>query len=190
MKKAIIIHGWGGSPDEAWMPWLKNQLEQAGVEVTAPAMPDADEPVMEKWIPVVQKLLSTDPENTIAIGHSIGNQTILRALEKLPAGQKIKTALFVAPWFTLKGLEDEEWPIANPWINTPIDLKNVENRFIHQPTAIFSDNDPVVPLDENQQKYKNEIGAHTIIEHNKGHISGGDNISDLPSAWNALSAIV
>ena len=28
MKRAFIIHGWGGHPEERWYPWAKNELEK------------------------------------------------------------------------------------------------------------------------------------------------------------------
>ena len=40
--------------------------------------------------------------------------------------------------------------------------------------AIFSDNDPWVPLD-NQDDFRDKLGSEIIIEHAKGHFSGGDN---------------
>src|SRR4030042_1201767 len=42
--RVFIIHGWGGNPEEAWMPWLKKQLEISGIEVHVLAMPDTANP--------------------------------------------------------------------------------------------------------------------------------------------------
>ena len=39
-KRVVIIHGWGGYPDEGWRPWLKHELETKGFLVLVPAMPD------------------------------------------------------------------------------------------------------------------------------------------------------
>jgi len=30
MKRVFIIHGWGGNPEEGWLPWLKKELEAKG----------------------------------------------------------------------------------------------------------------------------------------------------------------
>ena len=108
-------------------------------------------------------------ENSYFVGHSIGCQTIMRFLEK--HNQKIGGVLFVAPWFTLKGLEDENSKqIAKPWITTKIDLRKVKsqcNKFV----AIFSDDDPFVPL-ENEILFKKNLGAKTIMLKKKDHIVG------------------
>jgi len=34
-KRAFLIHGWAGSPDEGWRPWLKTELEKRGFRVFA-----------------------------------------------------------------------------------------------------------------------------------------------------------
>jgi hypothetical protein len=31
-KRAILVHGWGGSPEEGWRPWLKKEFTKKGWE--------------------------------------------------------------------------------------------------------------------------------------------------------------
>ena len=45
--------------------------------------------------------------------------------------------------------------------------------------AIFSDNDPFVPLTETDL-FREKLGAEIIMEHGKGHFSGEDGIKELP----------
>ena len=45
--------------------------------------------------------------------------------------------------------------------------------------AIFSDNDPLVPITDSKI-FEKELGAKIIIENNKGHFSGSDGITELP----------
>lgn len=56
-KRVFIIHGWDGYPEEAWFPWLKSQLEQAGFTVEVPAMPQPDEPTIEAWVPKLAEVV-------------------------------------------------------------------------------------------------------------------------------------
>src|SRR3989344_5777158 len=56
MKRAFIIHGWGGEPTSNWHPWLKKELERNNFEVEVPTMPNTDAPEMESW---VEKLIET-----------------------------------------------------------------------------------------------------------------------------------
>lgn len=39
MKKAVIIHCWGGNPIHCWYPKTKKELENRGYKVTVPEMP-------------------------------------------------------------------------------------------------------------------------------------------------------
>ena len=52
-------------------------------------------------------------------------------------------------------------------------------------TAIFSDNDPFVHLD-NIKLFQEKLGAEITMEHAKGHFSGSDGITKLPSALDAI----
>lgn len=187
-KRFFIIHGWDGNPFEGWFPWLKAELEKQGFLVTVPAMPNSAEPKIEVWIPFLSKLVGQVDENTYFVGHSIGCQAIIRYLQTLPLGSKIGGAVFVAGWYNLRKLEtEEEEKIAGPWVNEPRDDKKIKE-VINKVIAIFSDDDPFV-IPENQQSWKERVGAKIIIEHNRGHFSGSDGITELPSALESVLEI-
>ncbi|MFA5887673.1 MAG: alpha/beta hydrolase [Candidatus Nanoarchaeia archaeon] len=182
-KQVFIIHGWGGNPEEGWFPWLKKELEKKRFHVEIPHMPDTDNPKIESWVSFLKKTIKNPDKDTYFVGHSIGCQTILRYLQGINA--KIGGTVFVAGWITLKGLEtDEEWAIAKPWIETPIDFGKVK-KSMNKCAAIFSGNDPFVPID-NSNVFKENLGAKIIIEKQKGHFSGSDNVKELPSALKEL----
>lgn len=46
-KRALIVHGWEGYPEEGWFPWLKQQLEEKDFIVTVPQMPHPDIPTID-----------------------------------------------------------------------------------------------------------------------------------------------
>ncbi|MCD6229864.1 MAG: alpha/beta hydrolase [Candidatus Diapherotrites archaeon] len=54
-KKAFIIHGWEGFPEEGWFPWLKQQLENNGFTVCVPEMPDTKHPKINEWVNTIKK---------------------------------------------------------------------------------------------------------------------------------------
>lgn len=179
-KRVIIVHGWGGYPKEGWRPWLKEKLEKKGFKVLVPAMPDTDNPKIETWVPKLAQVVGEPREDDVLIGHSMGCQTILRYLETLPEDQKVDKVILVAGFGPyLSGLTDEEKPTAKPWMETPLDFKKIRSK-ARSFVAIFSDNDPHVPLEENSKLFKEELGAKIIVEHGKRHMSGDDGIFELP----------
>ncbi len=181
MKRVFIIHGWSGYPEEGWFPWLKKELEKRNYKVEVPKMPSSDTPKINAWVNYLSKAVSKPDKDTYFVAHSIGCQTVLRYLQTIST--KVGGIVLVAPWMTLdentyveEGEKGRE--IAKPWVETPIDfekIKRTTNNFI----TIFSDNDPYVPL-ENSKTFKNKLNAKIIVEKNKGHFSGSDNIKELP----------
>ena len=183
MKRVFIVHGWDGSPKTNWFPWLKKELEDKSFEVQIPQLPDPENPRIQAWVPVLAKTVGTPDELTYFVGHSMGCQTIARYLESLPQETKVGGAVFVAGFFKrLTGLEDEPGvdETAKHWLETPINLEKVKSH-LPKSIAIFSDNDPYIPFD-NQDDFKNKLSSKIIIEHNMWHFSESHGITQLPTA--------
>jgi len=185
-KRVIIIHGWDGSSKGEWFPWIKKELESKNIEVIIPDMPNTEKPEIKEWVSYVAKTVQEPDENTFLIGHSIGCQAVLRYLETLN-NKKVGGIVLVAPFFkTLTNLEsEEEEKIAKPWLETPIDFEKIK-KTTDKFTAIFSDNDQFVVLEENKKIFEEELGGKVIIEHNKGHFDEGSNIFEIPVLLNLL----
>lgn len=171
MKRIFIVHGWGGSPKSGWMPWLEQELRSKNYQVIVPEMPHTEAPKIEEWVPALANAVGNVDGNTYFVGHSIGCQTILRYLQTVD--KKIGGIVFVAPWLGLKGLEtEEEKEIAKPWVNTPINFKNIRP-IVPKVTAIFSDDDPFVFLTD-AGAFKDKLGAKTVIEKSQGHFDDSE----------------
>lgn len=186
MKRAYIVHGWGANAKSEWFPWLKKELESIGFEAAVFDMPDTENPKIETWVKYLEDNIENPDEETILIGHSIGCQTILRYLEKLPENIKVGKIILVAPWYTLFNLPEEELPIAEPWEKTPIDEKKVLSHTKEKIVCIFSDNDPVVPP-ENQKIFSEKYGAEIIVIPDGGHFSEDDGTTELPAVLENLN---
>ncbi len=180
MSRVIIVHGWSGSSQRDFMPWAKKELKKMRYEILVPDLPDTDNPKIETWVPYLAQVIGEVRESDILIGHSMGCQTILRFLESLPSGKKVDKVILVAGFGPyLKGLTKEEQQIAQPWLDASLDLDKVKphaNSFV----AIFSDNDPYVPLEENRKVFEEKLGAKIIVEHNMSHFNEGAGITKLP----------
>lgn len=84
MPRIFIIHGWEGSPESNWFPWLKQQLSDNGVEVVVPAMPNSANPKRTEWVAELEKQTGEIDSDTYFIGHSLGAIAVLLFLQNLP----------------------------------------------------------------------------------------------------------
>lgn len=177
MTRVFIVHRWSGGPEDDWRPWLRSELEGMGCEVVVPAMPDTHVPVIEKWVGYLAELVGIPDEDTYFIGHSIGNQAILRYIETVQ--KPVGGAVFVAGWFNLKNLEDKETEaIARPWITTPLDLQKIA-RMLPRSTLVISTNDPYDAYEENVEKFRT-LGSKIITLPDAGHITAESGFIELP----------
>jgi len=189
-KRVFIVHGWDGYPEEGWFPWLKKELETKGFTVVVPQLPKPDEPRINNWVPKLKEVVGEADEQTYFVGHSMGCQTIARYLEALPEGVMVGGAVFVAGFFKrLMGLEDDDIvrSVSQEWLITPLNLEKVKIH-LKNSVAIFSDNDPYVPVD-NKEDFVNVFGSKIIIEHSKGHFSGSTGTTELPVALESVLEI-
>ncbi len=148
-KRVFIAHGWDGTPDEGWFPWLKKELESRGFEVHIPQLPDTANPRIYNWIPALAEAIVSPDEQTYLVGHSMGCQAVARYLETLPDGIKVGGVVFVAGFFKhLSGLGDspDEKETDKHWLGAPLDFEKVKSHLLKS-IALFSDDDPWVPLD-------------------------------------------
>lgn len=189
-KRIFIIHGWDGHPGEGIFPWLKKELQNRGFAVFNPSMPEPLNPQIDTWVSFLKQQIGAPNKDTILFGHSIGAQTILRLLESFNENESIGGTVFLAGWthLTDEAYEtDEDAIIAKPWLKTPLNWDNIQShssKFI----AIFSDNDPFVPISD-AKIFESNLGAKIIIEHRKEHFSGSSGIKELPSALEAVLEI-
>ena len=179
MKKVYLIHGWGGNSN--YFKELEIHLENNKIKAEAFNMPDTENPKIELWVEFLKKKIENINKDTYFVGHSIGCQTIMRYLETLPENVKVGGAYFIAGWFNLTGLNEQEKIIAKPWLETPINfdkiLMHTNNIF-----ALFSDDDPLVPL-ENIGMFKEKLNAKIDIRKDKGHF---DNFQEFNQIFEFL----
>ena len=181
-NRVFIIHGYGGRPEDAWRPWLQDELQKQGWETTLPAMPNPDHPKMTEWVAKLQQEIGEPARNTFLVGHSLGCIAILRYLEILEKGQEIGGAVLVAG-FT-DSLNTKE---LGSFFEKPIRWYDIKSH-CRQFTAIHSDNDPWVPL-SHADTFKEKLNAEVIVRSGMKHFSEDDNVEEsfkLPAALDAL----
>jgi uncharacterized protein len=172
-KRVFIIHGWEGTPDSNWFPWLKSELGKYGFEVFVPQMPNADFPVAEEWLEYLQKIVGEPDNNTFLVGHSLGAIAILRYIESLPENKTAGGAILVAGFSEHIGIGEIENFFA-----IPLDYEKVKTA-AGKIVAINSDNDPYVPLKQGEIM-RDRLGAKLIVVPNGNHLNEGDGSFKFP----------
>jgi len=176
MKRAIIIHCWGGNADYAWYPWLKTGLEKQGYQVTVPNMPNTDNPQLTEWLPTLQGIVGAPDDELLLVGHSLGTVTIMRYLEALPEGQRIGKAILVAGFTDQLGFRELE-----NFFTTRLDFDRIKPKSKNGFVAIQSDDDPFVS-EQYGTRLQEELGAKLIIKHGAKHMSGAVDGEDACTA--------
>ncbi|MEK7603137.1 MAG: alpha/beta hydrolase [Patescibacteria group bacterium] len=178
MKRAIIVHCWGGNSDYAWYPWVKQQLESKGYYVVVPNMPDPDPPVLKTWLPHLQSVAGKPDNELLLIGHSIGTVTIMRYLESLSDDQRVGKVILVAGFTDQLGFKELE-----NFFESRLDFGKIKTKTKDGFVIIQSDNDPFVS-EQYGNRLKEELNAELIIKNNAGHMSGAvdgeESCTELP----------
>ncbi len=177
MKRAFIIHGWQGYPEEGWRPWLRKELEKRKFSASVPTMPDTDHPKMDGWVSHLSDTVGVPDEGCYFVGHSLGCIAILRYFETISVN--VGGAVLVAGFADNLGIKE-----LSTFFTKPVDwgkIKSVCKNF----AAIHSDDDPYVPP-KNGDIFKKNLNAKIIVEHGMKHFSGDDGIFELPSALKAV----
>jgi predicted alpha/beta hydrolase family esterase len=190
--RAFIIHGYLSNPAEAWLPWLRAELERRGCTVALPAMPNPDRPVISEWIAFIAGLVGEPDNRTVMVGHSIGCQAVIRYLETLgSAGKCVAKTVLVAgsfpPGFTAGEADAKTGgnQVLQPWFTTPVDAAEVK-RAAGKCTVILSDDDPDTDVSKAAASFRLTLDPKIIIETGKGHYNEDTTVTELPAALEAV----
>lgn len=181
MKRAVILHGTDGNPEENWFPWLKGKLELKGYEVWVPQLPDCHTPNRDTY---ADFLLDSDFDFTdaVVIGHSSGAVEVLNILddERFP---KLKLAVMVGAWAGGKpnGYDTNEqfeylFP-PNGFDFAKMKQKAEKIEFLH------GSDDPFCPLSQAEFLADNLNAPLTVVA--DGHHLGS-RFRELPQLWEMM----
>lgn len=179
MKRVISIHGWGGSPDEGWRPWLGKALVKHGIEFINPQMPNTQYPQLSEWLPFLRNIIGRPDTETLLIGHSLGGIMILRYLESLQNDEEVGGVVLVAGFTDDLGI-----PELSNFFATSIDWSKIKTH-VEKVVSIESDNDPY-NLAKYNDEFKKHLNSETMLLHDRSHFSGDDGITEFPEALHAL----
>ena len=185
----LIMHGSYGTPEENWFPWLEKELKLMRHEVILEQFPIDDwdrveeigQANIEEYKPkqsidswekyFVDEILPQIKGDEIGfVGHSIAPIFMLHILSKYDI--KIKTAIFVAPFFNLPDSPSvwQFYPVNKTFYSYDFDFQSIKNK-ISNSYVIYGDNDPYVPTKE-PQLFAEKLGSEAHIVAGRGHCGG------------------
>ncbi|MEK6918552.1 MAG: alpha/beta hydrolase [Nanoarchaeota archaeon] len=171
MKRVFIIHGWDFNPKMNWYESVARTLEKEGFKVEIPEMPDTHSPVIREWVEKLVKIVGEVDEETYFICHSIGCKAVMKYLEgEVADGDVCGGVIFVGGWFSLSKEATPEPQMkltAKPWLEMKTNFEKIKTR-AKKFVAIFSDNDPYVPMN-NVTLYQSNLDSEIIMLSGMGH---------------------
>ncbi len=172
LVKVIFIPGNGGgdinAPD-SWFPWVKKELEKAGIQVISQNFPDPVFARKEYWLPFLEKLGAD--EDTILIGHSSGAVAAMRYAES----HQLLGTILVSACHTDLGMASER---ISGYYDTPWQWEKIRTnqKWIVQ---FHSTDDPLIPIEEARFVQKN-LASEYIEDTNQQHYGYPINKLEFP----------
>lgn len=166
VKRAVIVHCWGGEPEYAWYPWAKKELESRGFKVDVPEMPDPEEPQLRAWLERLKDAVGEPDEDLVLIGHSLGCATVLRYLESLPEETKVGKVILVAAFTDQIGYRE-----FDSFFKKPFDFEKIKRTSVNG-FYIFQSNDDPYVTEQYGIRLEEDLDAELFIKNAAGHMSG------------------
>lgn len=186
-KNIYIIHGYMASPNDHWIPWLSQLLNNSGHVSKRIVLADSTQPNFEYWQKFLSLQLPKLDEDSIIIAHSLGCITVLHYLTEYFKQHrvKIKAGIFVAGFMSpLQALPD---------LDSFIQQAKLDRVVLHQhmPLALclLSSNDPLVPPPQTIQ-LANFIQAQNFEVKNAGHFMASDGYTEFHRLYQILKPLL
>ncbi|WFR84368.1 alpha/beta hydrolase [Arthrobacter sp. Y-9] len=184
-RRALIFHGYGATPEDHWFGWLAQRLEDDGIPVTAPALPDPLSPDPVAWEDAVRTALGTPDAGTIVVAHSLGCLAVLRALGSLAGPWRLGTLALVAGFLDpLPALPELDGFIAD---GAPVDRLAVAGLAEHLDRLVVlrSDRDEFVPT-THTDRLAALLGTEPQVVEGAGHFLADDGVTEAPAIHDAV----
>lgn len=181
--KFVIFHGAFGSPDENWIPYLKENLESLGHTVLIPQFPienydqltsTGPNPIpkhqtLSNWLLKFEEVAKNFRKNEklCFIGHSLGPIFILHAVSKFNI--RLDSAFFVCPFFQLPNTVWQYHLVNKSFYTKDFNFVKLQ-KLIPVSYVLYSDNDPYVSPDKSLE-FAEKLGSKTLLVKNAGHFN-------------------
>lgn len=180
-KRLVIVHGYTAAPEHHWFPWLKQQAEQSGLDVTVPRLPDSLAPQPKAWLDALEESIGEPDENSWLVGHSLGCITLLNYLTHRYPGAAAGGLLLVSGFSEpVPGLET-----LNSFTRDPVHTESIIAR-IPMRVVLGSLNDEIVPP-LYSLRLSQQLSAPFYALPDHGHFLARDGVTQLPLMTTLLS---
>lgn len=170
MKNVLILHGGGNNSKGNWFPWCKEQLEKKGYSVWVPDLPNSEYPNKKVWTKTIFSNKNwTFNSESIIVGHSAGATLILRLLENLPEGVKIKKAILVAGPATM-GSKQEFFHYKENMMSGGFNWEKIKSS-CEKFYLFYSDNDPYDCGIGEGKGIQNHVGGEMLFRPGEAHFN-------------------
>ncbi len=174
--KVIVVHGWDAAPDSNWFPWLKQVLEEDGIDCEVPAMPNATLPKLNEWVAHLQKTveprITNHKSRLFFIGHSLGCIAIAHYLNQIESAYA-EACIFVAGFSgNIRNQAFKEF------YETPVNFDVVKKK-IGRSISIFSRDDLHIPYARSHELAK-QMGSDIVDLNGYQHFMGSQGVRQLP----------
>lgn len=197
----VFFHGSFSTPQDAWFPWLKEELIQLGHTVYAPEFPvDRWDDVstinpdlyipkqsLEFWLKEFEPLSVelSKKDDLCFLGHSLGPLFILHVIEKYHI--YLRHAFFISPFFEIYGKSAVVEKANAMFYKSDFDFIDLKKN-IFQSTVIYSDDDPYVSK-EKAIDFAQKLGSRLIELHGYGHMGIESGLREFPELLKIITGM-
>lgn len=186
MHELVLAHCWQGDPQQAWYPWARAQLEQAGWRVQVPQLPRAAKPDPSDWLKMFSDKVHATHAGMVLAGHSLGCATVLHYIEQLPVAAPLAGVVLVAPFAQPLGI-----PEIDSFHARGFDWPRM--RGLPAPrTVILGGRDPYLGnrIEAECRHFSEQFGADVVLLPEAGHFSHAAGCRALPEFVAAVQRLV
>lgn len=172
IERLCILPRWAGHADSDWYPWLRGELagSHPRLRVQMLELPTPAAPTIEGCVASLRRELGErldDLRGTAIVGHSVGNQALMRWLAAMPAtSTKLEQLVCVAGWWTI----DQPWPTLLPWLE-PFAVERVREA-VARTHVLLGDDDPYTrDYEANRAQWQTRLDARVEIVRGAKHFN-------------------
>jgi len=166
--RLVIVPRWGGDASSDFYPWLRERVaDEVDAVITSTLLPTPSLPEIEPSVADLLARLGDAGSDVLMMGHSVGNQVVMRALAER-GGPPVVGCLLVAGWYAV----DEPWNSLMPWVDTPIDDARVR-AVAGEVRVLVSTNDRFTSnYGMTQRAFESRLGAAVRVVEGRDHFNG------------------